>query len=319
MFWLPHNIGRSIGIVVVITCMYLTGFIYKLSQTQCVLVVNEENENENKPKYINEKNTEKSRIKPLIVKLIKYPICKHHFELIITVQSSVSHFRERLAIRNTWGKNPVDERNWRTFFLIALEENARDIQARIMKEADVYNDIVVGDVTEYIYQGHLTKLGFAWSIAHCNFQYLLNTNDDVFVNVLNLVHFLHREDTPQVKLYAGAVHFATHVRRSGNFALSKEEYKNAVFPKYCSGVGFVLSNDVVLQMFKEMGVVPPFKVFDAYIGELALTCGVNPLHNEKFEIHETCIYNHDTIIQLPLKNERCRKVFIAGSNMNYAE
>ena len=305
MFWFHQKYKRLIRILFVLTWIYLAVILYNLFQTQCEMKLIEINEN--KSEGINHVTAQKNRSKPQETRLIKYPICKHNFELIILVKSSVSHFGERMFIRNTWGENAFDEEEkWKTFFLVAITNDIKDLQS-LKEEVDEFNDVIIGHPMDDCTKMPLQQFGFEWSITHCNFRYLLKADDHVFVNVVNLLNFLYSEDTPKSKLYAGSVHFAADVKRSGMYAVSKKEYKRSVYPKYCSDICFVLSADAVMKMHKNIPDVPLLKISDAYNGLLALASGINPMHNEKFQLSKTCIFKKNDIMQVP-RRIMCKKI-----------
>ena len=65
------------------------------------------------------------------MKLVKYPNCSENYDFIIIVQSRISHFSQRMAIRNTWGrhKNPdkgMRDSRWKVFFMVVKSKHAKD-------------------------------------------------------------------------------------------------------------------------------------------------------------------------------------------------
>ena len=298
--------NRSIGTLFVITCVYFTGVLYNLFETQCQVKLRERNEN--KSEVINNGTTKKNTTEPHKIKFIRRPICKHTFELIIVVISSASHFDDRTFIRNTWGNSTLGEQSkWKTFFLVAITTSDKKYLKSLNKEVDKFNDTIIGDTMDGLMP--LQEFGFEWSITHCNFQYLLKADDNVFVNVFNLLDFLHSGETPKAKLYAGSVQFSAKVSRSGKFAVSKKEYSRRVYPKYCSNMCFVLSADAVIKMHKNLRNVAQLKIPDVYNGLLALASGINPMHNEMFRLTPTCSFNKDMITNVPTNELRCKKIF----------
>ena len=59
-----------------------------------------------------------------------------------------------------------------------------------------------------------------------------------------LYDYLDQEKMPRTELFAGQVMWWSEVYRSGRYAIDKG-YKRTVYPRYCSGGGYVLSKDVV--------------------------------------------------------------------------
>ena len=56
-----------------------------------------------------------------------------------------------------------------------------------------------------------------WAYKYCDFQYLLKTDDDVFVNLPNLYKLLDSKDTQHTRLYLGRAQSSTlQYRVKGN-------------------------------------------------------------------------------------------------------
>ena len=241
------------------------------------------------------------------IKLIRSPKCKYDYKLIILVQSRISHFSQRMIIRNTWGRSPSsDKKKWKTFFLVARSKYEQDSML-LNREFDEFEDIIIGDTYEDFYTLSLKLyMGFQWSIMHCKYKYILKTDDDVFVNIRQLFTFLHAKNTPKVKLFAGNVQYRAFVFRTGRYGVSEDEYKKDVYPRYCSGGGYVLSADVVKKMHENVNKVTTMKIDDAYVGELALLSGVDTFHDDNFNMYvEKCVYNETLIVYHPIKSRAC--------------
>ena len=301
MFSVPRISRKNIGIIIYVPSLIFMYFVgnsfksYPVCQHHFMLPPT----TKSKLDIINVVNTQG-------VRLIKFPNCTNNFALVILVQSHVLHFSNRNLIRNTWGKRPPSEQSkWNIFFLVAQPKEERSLLL-VNREFEEFNDLVIGDTIENFYALHLKlQFGFIWSIMHCEFQYLLKADDDTYVNIPGLFRFLRDESTPKINLYAGNVLLANSVDRSGRYGLSKGEYKRNIFPRYCSGGGFVLSADVVIKMIKNFSKVPPMRIDDVYIGELALAGGIDPFHSDKFQMYSKCVYNNERIVYHPVKEKHC--------------
>ena len=172
----------------------------------------------------------------------------------------------------------------------------------------------MGNIREDFYNlAPKLKMGFEWSTKYCQFDFLLKGDDDVFINIPQLFAFLDNPDTPKQSLYAGNCYYAAVVGRIGRYGMSVEEYSKNVFPRYCSGGGFVLTRDVVERFYRVEDEVPVFKIDDAYIGEVALCAGVDVHHSDKFSMFESkyrCFYQSKLIVHHPVKVGYCmRKLY----------
>ena len=236
--------------------------------------------------------------------LMTHPKCNLAYYLIILVQSNPLHASERMAIRKTWGRiQNVQHPMWKTFFLLTNSPGTQDLLL-INFEMKTYGDIIYADINTENGKATLNSImGFEWSSKHCTFRYLLKVNDDVFVNIHQLITFLNDNTTPDTELYAGQVHYASPVRREGEDSVSKIDYPKQRYPRYCSGTAYVLSSDIVRKMIKNVGEVKLFNIDDVFVGELALTLGVDPYQNDDFKINENphkCEYSNISIVHSPV-------------------
>ena len=240
--------------------------------------------------------------------LMTHPKCEHAYYLVILVQSEPFHVNKRAAIRRTWGRlQNVQQPMWKTFFfftkLIGIES------VLIKNEIETYRDIIYLDTSDEPNEITLnTIMAFKWSAMHCTFQYVLKVTDNGFVNIQPLIAFLNDSRTPDRELYAGHVHYHSLVDRKGKFGISELEYPKTHFARYCSGRGYVLSSDVVKKMISNLNKVKPFKVDDAFIGELAMISGVDAYQNDNFLINEDpkrCKCKTITIVHSPVGGVSC--------------
>ena len=241
--------------------------------------------------------------------LISQTKCAHYYIVVILTTSNIYDFNRRMLIRNTWGNDRnLKKHRWKIFFLVGLTYQNETMQT-LSCESEMFDDIIYGDIHEHL--NNLTakiQMGFEWVLTYCNFKYLLKTDDDIFVNVPILFQFLQDKHTERTKLYAGHVQFEARVHRTGKYAVSKKEYWKKVYPRYCSGGGFVLSTDVVMKMTAHFDDIKPLRISDAYVGELALRSGVDSFHDDRFFMFQDeskCIYNENVILYHPVKTKKC--------------
>lgn len=241
--------------------------------------------------------------------LITTDTCGQNLKLLILITTHVSHFQQREVIRNTWGRDPIPgNKRWKTYFLIGRTKNL-EVLEKMYVERNKFGDLVIGNVAEDFYNlTYKLHVGFEWAIKYCSFQFMLKGDDDVFINMPKMFEFLEREETPKTELYAGNVNYDAVVARTGKYGIDKEEFRKRIYPRYCSGGGFVLSYDVASLMNRLFHKVRPIKIDDVYIGEVALKGGIDVLHNENFKMFEDeqkCPYNPATIVHHPAKTEEC--------------
>lgn len=246
--------------------------------------------------------------------------CKQPLKLLILITTHATHFEQRNSIRSTWGRDPKKEHpRWKTYFLIGRTEQMGAMK-KIHQEIETHDDLIIGNVQEHFYNlTYKVQMGFEWSLKYCQYEFMLKGDDDVFVNLPQLFQFLESDDTPKKELFAGNVQYQAKVFRTGKYGVDKNEFRKAVYPRYCSGGGFVLSRDVVDEMVKAFHQVPALKIDDAYIGVLALKIGIDVLHNNNFRMFEDdknenkCVYNKESIVHHPVKLPSCMEALFKES------
>ena len=157
------------------------------------------------------------------------------------VTSHPQNFERRLSIRSTWGSKWKEETNlplWKTIFQLGLSSD-NDVWRESVAESAKYKDIIFGDFDDTFNNLPIKVLmGFKWASRFCEFEYLLKTDDDVFVHIPNMFKFLSMPDIPKTRLYAGNVNFdARPIRkatweRAKKYIVTKEEYAYRNYPRF---------------------------------------------------------------------------------------
>lgn len=238
--------------------------------------------------------------------------CEQRFFLVILVASSAEAYQNRMVIRHTWGTDNALHRKWKTVFLIGEGQDV-GISDRILREAQIFGDIIQGDYKE-TFANKVFKIqsGFEWAAKYCSsFQYLLKTDDDVFVNTRGLIDFLSGTGTLNTEFYFGHLMHGSPVLRTGFYGVSEEDHPANFYKDYISGGGYVLSKDLVLKFTQMFDVVKPLKIDDAYIGMLAADIGVEPISSSTFMMYNdnSCEDNDIILLIRPVNHECMHKLF----------
>ena len=114
----------------------------------------------------------------------------------MAVPSRAGHFRERMAIRNSWGSVVKQDTSLRLFFFVGKEVDELDqkIKDTFAMEKEKFMDIVELDIKEK-YKNLVNKITglFQWVYVHCNNpEYILKVDDDVFLNSYLLINYLKK-------------------------------------------------------------------------------------------------------------------------------
>lgn len=163
-----------------------------------------------------------------------------------------------------------------------------DINNWIAHEAAIHKDIVAGefeDTFRNLYQKMILSLN--WPLERkCNASYMLKTDEDCYVNVGNLVHWLNSYHTMNGTrpIYAGRVQKHLLVIRDNNsrYYVAENDHPQPYFHTYVSGGGYVLSGNLLPLLSKVSKASPLFPNEDALMGFLMHRLNVKPTDNLKF-------------------------------------
>ena len=230
--------------------------------------------------------------------LISRTRCTQKLFLLILVATAPENIDRRNVIRKTWASDPSLNIKWKSVFLVGqAKDNSQE--EHLEAERLMYNDLIRGAQKETYQNLTLkTQMGLEWAAKYCDFQFVMKTDDDVFVNPYRLMDYLGSSDTFKTKLYLGYVRRNGIPHRQGKYAVSVEEYNKTRFPDFCGGVGIVLSADLVLKMVQLFDAKKPLKLEDVYIGTLVERLGVTDVrHHQGFRPLQfgPCKYFSDTI------------------------
>nr|DBA20446.1 TPA: hypothetical protein GDO54_017223 [Pyxicephalus adspersus] len=216
--------------------------------------------------------------------------------LLILVSSAPSHRDRRDAIRQTWGGlASATASSSLTLFVLAVPDKAEERSA-LVHEAVTHGDIIQANFTDSYRNLTLKTLtGLVWALQKCQgAQFLLKTDDDVFVNTLALSAFLKERQGLQ---YLGRIHWRVAPFRDpeNRHYTSHEIYASDHFPPYCSGTSYFLSLGAAGHILQEAGNGPWPPLEDVYVGILAKAAGIAPQHVAKIAgsasiPHNSCCY-----------------------------
>ena len=195
----------------------------------------------------------------------------------------------------------------------AAAKSAANVQRAVELEAGYYGDIVQEDfVDTYHNLTYKAVAALRWIATNCRrARFVLKTDDDIFVNMYILRRHLERLDqlhvmevpvsTTTTTLAAAATASETadstkkrrrpvspsgrrllmcnvwnhmHVRRSGPWRVSASVWNASMYPRYCSGMAFVMSTDLAVDLHRVSYGVPFFWIDDVYVTGL-LTRGLD--------------------------------------------
>lgn len=158
------------------------------------------------------------------------------------------------------------------------EPGKLDVQALVEAEHFKYGDIVQGPFVDDYHNLTLKNLmGLKWAVRHCDSaRFILKSDDDAFVDVDQLRHFIHRTFDDETIIgqqqldntFICNVQENARVQRAGKWAVSPQEYASQTYPAFCSGLAYVLRPRLASRLLaaSRAGLVrPALWIDDVYV------------------------------------------------------
>lgn len=204
-------------------------------------------------------------------------LCPPNTQMVILIHSHHPHTDRRSAIRSTWGTAvrwgtwPHEKQNrscagLRLAFVFGLHRDP-GLNDLIAEENTRFDDIVQGDFADS-YQNMTLKslLGLKIVDERCpGVRYLLKTDDDMIVNLPYLLDLLNHMHANLSRSIMGPLNVGSRVYRHGKWKLSKSEFPFDYFPPYESGSAYVITGDLIHDLFVTAEYVPHIHVDDVYV------------------------------------------------------
>lgn len=222
-------------------------------------------------------------------------LCAPNTRMVILVHSHHPHTARREAIRSTWGE-AVRAGSWpnekqtkscaglRLAFVFGLHTDP-GLNDLIAEELARHDDIVQGDFLDS-YQNMTLKSLLDLKVVdeRCpGVRYLLKTDDDMIVNLPYLLHLLDHTHANLSRSIMGPLNVGSRVYRHGKWKLSKSEFPFDNFPPYESGSAYVITGDLIHELFVAAEYVPRIHVDDVYVtGILGRILGVTHVRQRGF-------------------------------------
>ncbi|KAJ6749455.1 hypothetical protein OIU85_000128 [Salix viminalis] len=228
-----------------------------------------------------------------------HPLPKRPIQVFIGILSATNHFAERMAVRKTWMQSSaIKSSNVVARFFVAMNPR-KEVNAVLKKEAAYFGDIVI---VPFMDRYELVVLK---TIAICEFgvqnvsaAYIMKCDDDTFVRVDIVLKEIDRT-SPSKSLYMGNLNLLHRPLRNGKWAVTFEEWPEAVYPPYANGPGYVISTDIAKFVVAQHGKqsLRLFKMEDVSMGmwveQFNGSTPVQYSHNWKF-CQYGCMENYYT-------------------------
>ncbi|XP_068182191.1 N-acetyllactosaminide beta-1,3-N-acetylglucosaminyltransferase 2 [Antennarius striatus] len=227
--------------------------------------------------------------------------------LLLAIKSKESNFKNRQAIRQTWGQvgwvagerrnsTSEDENGGyvRRIFLLGKEEHEKlgiaDYEL-LQMESLYYGDILQWDFKDTFFNLTLKDVLFwKWFSQLCSQTlFVFKGDDDVFVNTQKMIRYLHDQlRAPQVKetikefMVGEVITTAVPDRVNKSKYYIPEVFYKGLYPTYAGGGGVVYSGLLTQRLYDMSKRVHLFPIDDVYVGMCMVRLNAHPIHHPAF-------------------------------------
>ncbi|XP_030647019.1 lactosylceramide 1,3-N-acetyl-beta-D-glucosaminyltransferase A [Chanos chanos] len=228
--------------------------------------------------------------------------------LILCVKSSPENFKRRQDIRATWGNETYIDRELgvsvKVIFVMGVhhDHHTRDeIQKKLVREDRIFGDLVQQNFLDTFHNLTLKLLlQFHWVHSNCaNAQFVMSADDDIFIHMPNLVHYLQERSRQQVRdFWVGHVHRGSPPirRKDSKYYMPFDMYQWSSYPDYTAGAAYVVSKDVAAKVYHAtLTLNASIYIDDVFMGICGNAMGVSPQEHVYFSgegktVYHPCIY-----------------------------
>ena len=126
-------------------------------------------------------------------------------------------------------------------------------RAEIDKESELYGDLVMGNFHDtyknLIYKG---LVAIKWIKLYCtNVDYVVKTDDDVFLNIFGLVYYLNTHDTKPKTVFCPRLEWIQIIRdKSSKWYVDPRYFPGQIYyPAYCLGLIYIFTKDIIEELY----------------------------------------------------------------------
>ncbi|XXG68354.1 hypothetical protein AAC387_Pa06g1461 [Persea americana] len=225
------------------------------------------------------------RVLEMSEKWQSYPLPRSPIQLFIGILSASNHFAERMAIRKTWMQSAaIKSSEVVARFFVALNQR-NEVNAALKKEADYFGDTLIIPFMDRYELVVLKTLAICeYGVYNLSAAYIMKSDDDTFIRVDSVLKEIDRVKSKS-SLYMGNLNLMHRPLRSGKWAVTYEEWPEAVYPPYANGPGYIISNDIARFITSQYAnqSLRLFKMEDVSMG----------LWVEQFNSSKTVQYSHN--------------------------
>ncbi|EDO40978.1 predicted protein, partial [Nematostella vectensis] len=188
--------------------------------------------------------------------------------VLFLVTSMPESFERRQLIRTTWA-NTRGQPDVTIYcvFMVGISTIAK-YNRRIAKEASILGDIYRTKIEES-YRNMIFKVwdAYKWALG-VSPKYIFKADDDIYVNIPRLIHWLKTDQNIKENLYAGYVVYKQKIERDeeNDWFVNSTDLQQGTYPNYCIGPYYIFSGNLLEGLIHAASKRQKFPVEDAYMG-----------------------------------------------------
>lgn len=237
------------------------------------------------------------------------PINGEEMQLLILITSQPKHAAQRMAIRQTWG-HFNNRHNISIAFMLGKSRDEAVNQAN-SKENSVHGDLITGNFIDSYNNLTLKTISYLqWVDENCNrVKYILKTDDDVFINIPRLMNFLETRHRKRVIYGRTCFRWKADRNPKSKYYLTVEEYPVMFYPLFCSGPAYVLTGDIVHDLYMKALKTDYIKLEDVFLtGIVAKSLRIRRISAHDFYnrrvMYDACVVQNIISIHMVSINEQ---------------
>lgn len=238
--------------------------------------------------------------------------------LLLVIKSSPENFIRREILRKSW----AEERTYngvliRRVFISGTSKSGFEkdrLNDLVALEQREHDDILQWDFSESLFNLTLKQVLFLeWMEKNCrHVRFLLNGDDDVFVNTDSLVDYLQslRDNNGTRHLFTGHLIRGAKANRSrqSKYFVPFPVYGPLFYPPYCGGGGIIMSGYTARVIYNMSRLVQFMPIDDAYLGMCLAKAGLAParhiavktlgwfIPSRKLDVYNPCFFKEHLVL-----------------------
>ncbi|KAM7418125.1 hypothetical protein PAMA_017661 [Pampus argenteus] len=227
--------------------------------------------------------------------------------LLLAIKTTAMNFKNRQAIRKTWGEKGWVGGQWRNstrretdggyvrrVFLLGKENpphTSVDVSDLLQWENEHYGDMLQWDFSDTFFNLTLKDVLFwSWFSRYCNqTRFVLKGDDDVFINTPRMISFLQDQlRKPQADkamndfMVGNVIGAALPNRANASKYFIPESFYQGLYPAYAGGGGVVYSGVLAQRLHNISKRIHLFPIDDVYVGMCMIRLQTSPIHHPAF-------------------------------------